>query len=178
MFKTGTSSLGRAFELLGYRHSPDESWYRNKIMDDPWNSHPELWPQYMEIILARVREMDALQDYPWMFLFKEMDAAFPGSRFIYTARDPERVVQSNRNHWRSRGAPEEKIPSRERILQRYLNHQKSVFEYFNGRSDLLIMNLEEGSSWKELCEFLGEPVPDEPFPHINRGEYKPDCHAP
>jgi hypothetical protein len=30
---------------------------------------------------------------------------------------------------------------------------------------LLIFDVREG--WQPLCEFLGVPVPDEPFPHLN-----------
>ena len=26
---------------------------------------------------------------------------------------------------------------------------------------------EVGQGWEPLCEFLGVPVPDEPFPHLN-----------
>lgn len=27
------------------------------------------------------------------------------------------------------------------------------------------MNVKDG--WKPLCDFLGKPIPDEPFPHAN-----------
>jgi hypothetical protein len=30
---------------------------------------------------------------------------------------------------------------------------------------LLEWTVEDG--WEPLCEFLGKPVPDEPFPHVN-----------
>lgn len=30
---------------------------------------------------------------------------------------------------------------------------------------LLEWNVKDG--WEPLCEFLGKPVPDEPFPHVN-----------
>lgn len=30
---------------------------------------------------------------------------------------------------------------------------------------LLEWSVEDG--WEPLCEFLGKPVPDEPFPHVN-----------
>ncbi len=33
---------------------------------------------------------------------------------------------------------------------------------------LLVWNVTEG--WEPLCEFLGIPVPDAPFPHVNEGE--------
>jgi hypothetical protein len=30
-----------------------------------------------------------------------------------------------------------------------------------------LLNYELGSGWEPLCEFLGKPIPNEPFPHIN-----------
>lgn len=33
---------------------------------------------------------------------------------------------------------------------------------------LLVYNVKQG--WEPLCEFLGVPVPDEPFPHANEKE--------
>jgi len=32
---------------------------------------------------------------------------------------------------------------------------------------LLRMRLTAGDAWQLLCPFLGLPVPDEPFPHLN-----------
>jgi Sulfotransferase domain len=29
---------------------------------------------------------------------------------------------------------------------------------------------EVGDGWEPLCRFLGVPVPDEPFPHVNATE--------
>ena len=34
------------------------------------------------------------------------------------------------------------------------------------KDKLLVFKLEDG--WKPLCEFLDVPVPDEPFPHLNK----------
>jgi hypothetical protein len=172
MFKTGLTSLGEALEILGYRQSREE-WYHGRIPDDPWNTCPDQWSQYIPILLDRARQFDGLKDYPWMFVYREMDREFPNARFIYTMRDPEAVAASNRNLWRSRGAREESIPSRERIIQRYLDHQRSVLEYFAGRTNLLMVNWEEKSGWNELCEFLGLPLPAVPFPHANKGVYSP-----
>lgn len=39
---------------------------------------------------------------------------------------------------------------------------------------LLEYNVKEG--WEPLCNFLGEPVPAEPLPRLNSGEYLMDAH--
>ncbi len=171
MFKTGITTLGRALEILGYRHSHEEWWHDGRVPDDPWNTCPELWSPCMRIVLERARQFDALTDYPWMFLYREMDAEFPTARFVYTTRDPEALAVSNRNHWRSRGAREESIPSRERIIERYLDHQRSVLKYFAKRTNLLVVNWQVKSDWNELHEFLARPLPRVPFPHENKGVY-------
>jgi hypothetical protein len=170
MFKTGTTSLGEALELLGYRHSNDE-WFDGVLFDDPWNTQPERWASYIPVIAERARHFDGFQDYPWLFVFREMDREFPGSRFVYTMRDPDRLAASNINHLRSGGRPEHLLPSREKIIDRYLKHQASVYEYFAGRDDLIKINWEAGDGWNELCTFLGKPVPNAPFPHANKGRY-------
>lgn len=32
---------------------------------------------------------------------------------------------------------------------------------------LLVLSLEQGFGWDEICGFLGQPVPNEPYPRIN-----------
>ena len=34
---------------------------------------------------------------------------------------------------------------------------------------MLVFKPEDG--WKPLCDFFGKPVPDEPYPHVNEGEF-------
>ena len=51
---------------------------------------------------------------------------------------------------------------------RYEQHNEAVEAWFAGRDDLLVLDLERGDGWQELCAFLGEAVPEAPFPHLNR----------
>jgi len=171
MFKTGLTSLGEALRLLGYRYSAEE-WYHGKIIDDPWDLHSGISDDHLQILIARAREYDALIDFPWMFRFREMDAAFADARFSYTVRDPERVARSHRNHRKQRGTREEDLPSGERIIGRYREHGELVRRHFAGRKNFLIMDVEAGAGWATLCGFLGEPVPGIAFPWANRGIYQ------
>jgi hypothetical protein len=54
---------------------------------------------------------------------------------------------------------------------------KDIYEvqkYFNNQPNkLIVLDWEKGDGWIELCEFLGKPVPSLPFPHANKGQYKP-----
>jgi hypothetical protein len=170
MFKTGLTSLGEALANLGYSCSPGE-WYHGKIFDDPWAVDAPASRRDLLVLHAHAQEFDVHIDYPWMFRFREMSTAFPDARFILTVRKPENVARSNRNHRRSRGTTEADLPSEERIIRRYLDHGRMVSDHFQGKQNLLIMNIEDGDGWEPLCKFLKKPIPDAPFPWTNRGIY-------
>jgi hypothetical protein len=170
VFKTGLTSLGRALELLGYRIALEE-WYHGKIVDDPWAVRSAVSAEDLATIVARAHEYDAHVDYPWMFRFREMDAIFPDAHFIHTVREPENVARSHQNHRRANGTREEDIPSKERIIGRYLDHGELVLQHFRGRQNLLVMNIEAGAGWETICGFLDKPIPAAPFPWANRGKY-------
>lgn len=56
--------------------------------------------------------------------------------------------------------------NKEMLIKRYKAHNDLVLK--NAPPDkLLVMNVKEG--WVPLCQFLQVPVPDEPFPHENKG---------
>ena len=49
------------------------------------------------------------------------------------------------------------------------NKCNDIKEYFKDRpGDLLVMNICEGEGWEKLCPFLGVPIPNEPFPNVNK----------
>ena len=102
-----------------------------------------------------------------------MDKWYPNSKFILTLRkDNEALVLSDINQWKKIGKVN--IPPKERFIERYEKHNQTVLEYFKNRpDDLLTMCIEKEDGWEKLCKFLGKDIPNEPFPHSNRGDYKP-----
>lgn len=49
-------------------------------------------------------------------------------------------------------------------------------DHFKDRpDDLLVVDFTQGAGWNELCEFLGHPVPDAPFPHANDKRQESDA---
>ncbi len=173
--KTGTTTLGKCFETLGYHHqSQDLGLVRDVAKGD------------LSRIMALAETKETFEDWPWIILYRELDKAFPESRFILTKRDAGKWVQSYENMLANQGdAPKELnqirrtlygLPfphvSRSQLIERYEKHNAEVEEYFRGRSNaLLILNWEAGHQWKELCAFLGKGEPNEPFPHANKGTY-------
>lgn len=168
--KTGTTSLGVALGILGYRVSGAFG------VNDP-----NIAEHAVEQALERATDFDAFQDNPWPILYRELDAAFPGSKFILLLRDPDAWIQSQVKHFGSRETPMRRwiygdaygCPSgNESIyLQRYKAHNQAVREYFAQRpNDLLELNLAQGQGWEPLCTFLKEPIPSVVFPHANNAK--------
>jgi hypothetical protein len=113
-----------------------------------------------------------------------LDAAYPGSKFILTTRDESKWLESVRAHWSYERNPHrwewDTYPISNRLHQalyrrksfdaavfreRYWRHNWDVVEYFKDRpNDFLIMNVDAGDGWRELCGFLGKPVPGVPYP--------------
>lgn len=165
--KTGTTSLGAALDILGYRVSGAFG------VNDP-----EIATRALEQAMVLADRYDAFQDNPWPILYRELDAAFPGSKFILLLRDPEAWIQSQVQHFGHRETPMRRwiygdqhgspVGSEGVYLRRYRAHNQAVMDYFAERpDDLLILNLSGGEGWQQLCPFLGEAIPEMPFPHAN-----------
>lgn len=165
LFKTGTTSMARALSLLGYRSYGTfgerfvVSWEDYWNVDDTVAFHP-----YFEEIKRFVKDYDGFSDAPWMYLYKELDQWFPGSKFVLTTRDAESLADSEINQCIRYGSKPE---PRSRYIRRYNRHNKNVVNYFKYRpQDLLIYDVKTG--WPDLCKFLGAEVPMTSFPHENK----------
>lgn len=171
MFKTGTTSMGRAFDMLGYNTLHGPWWDEGMIVDD-WYKTPEKWDDYDDLIRAKAEKYDAFEDYPWMFCYKKCDVWFPGSKFILLERDADKVAESDLNMWRANGVKPEDMLPKQAFIDRYQKQFDGAVEYFKERpDDLLIMNLSNGDGFEKMCEFLGKNKPVLPFPHANKGSY-------
>ena len=167
--KTGTTSLESALEAFGYRVAG--VFGRQMTLD-------EMRRTYVEVGLQVAAEHDAVQDMPWPLMFRQLDAAFPGSRFILTVRDTEKWYSSIASHFGStpyhisQNTYGEDAPCpvghEARYKQVYEAHNRAVLDYFQDRpNDLLVMDLGRGDGWEALCPFIGEPIPDRPFVRTN-----------
>jgi len=132
----------------------------------------------------------ALSDFPIAVLSRELDRAYPISKFILTIRDPhgwprgERKHSSERNPHRARWDADRFTHQRHQAvygrrnfdqavcLPRYRRHNQEVLEYVaDWPNNLLVMNMNEGgdkAGWPELCGFLYFPIPN--VPHL-----RPTC---
>jgi len=168
--KTGTTSLHAALTRLGYETAA--------VVGRDWPAD-RLAAEGADLCIETMKAFDAAQDMPWPLFYRELDDAYPGSKFILTIRDAERWFASIEGHF---GANEEEMQAlvygrdaaaplgnRQRYLSVLSAHERGVRAYFADRpADLLIMDLERGDGWPALCSFLGVKAPVEPFPVRNR----------
>lgn len=178
MFKTGTTTMGKALQILGYETLHGPWWPQDIMLKDSWFENPREWDKYDEVLKSQAEQYEAFQDYPWMYCFEKCDHWFPNSKFILTARDPDKVAASDIKMWNSKKIwkrnkiPRKKIPSKDEFINRYNRHYESVIRYFEGKNNLLIVNISEGAGWSEICKFLDVPIPDTAFPHENKETYR------
>lgn len=190
--RTGTHSLSRALEILGYNciHYPTLA----TLLHEP---------------------LEAATDEPVAVVYKYLDFLYPGSKFILTFRQEDEWLQSAAAHrrrhferlkgWtpfdspfssREESAMHAKTATilgqslaRDRAVERaftqmtlyetveydealfragYKRHHEDVFRYFARRpADLLVLRICEGEGWSKLCDFLGHEVPAAEFPMLN-----------
>jgi len=173
LHKTGTTTLGKALQTLGYTHRAHAPKLLPAIQRGDWRP-----------VMRKVRKYDSFADTPWPLLFRELDERVPGAKFILTLRDPDAWYRSLANHAGERSTPMREWiygpgngspAGREAIYKaRFAEHNAAVQAYFAGRpADLLVIDLTAAPRWDELCAFLGLPVPPEPFPHYNQASYDP-----
>lgn len=178
MHKTATTSLHHAFETLGLDSAHWKNAHWAKAI---WK---EMVGQGRSITLEKSY---ALCDLPITILFRQLDKAYPGSKFILTVKDEQKWLHDVRDHWgyetnRYRYSWD-KDPFTHKLhtlvygqrhfdadvfLNRYRAHNAEVLEYFRDRpGDLLVMDMDGGAGWEQLCSFLGCAIPEAEYPRID-----------
>ena len=168
--RTGTTSLARALSSIGIR-----------TLDYP----KELFHDVDDKIVERYQ---AFTDNPIPLVYRELDARYPGAKFLHTERDEEPWLKSiewlftigrikfewsnrpiiNEMHERLYGTTRF---DPERFLERYREHNAEVRAYFAERpEDLLVLDVTAGDGFERICPFLGLEMPDHEFPHTNPAE--------
>lgn len=168
--KTGTTSLAHALEILGHRTKdyPGITRYRP---GDVSSVDPDT-----------VNAFDALTDTPIPSFYRELDQAYPGSKFILTVRDRESWLKSCRKQFTEKLAAKQTeahnqlfmdlygctVFDETKFIEGYDTFVGGVLDHFRDRpNDLLVINVAAGEGWEQLCPFLGRTIPELPFPKAN-----------
>jgi hypothetical protein len=143
------------------------------------------YPSKNEMFLG---DNDGAIDLPVIVHYKELDLAFPNSKFILTERNlddwytsisrwflnrvvPDEPRFAGNRHWRTAvfGNPNPN-PVNIDYIDVYENHIKDVENYFSDRpDDLLRIKICEGDTPQKLCEFLGiDYKKEEVYPHLHK----------
>ncbi len=167
--KTGTTTLGEALKILGYKVSGPDLKLIKHINKNEFDE-----------VFKVSDKFDALQDNPWPLLYKELDKRYPGSKFILTCRDDKKWIASVVNHFGKDKTKMRKwiygkaspVGSENIYVDVYRKHYQNVRNYFKDRpEDLLEIDWAKGHAWDELCTFLNQPIPSIQFPHSNKRDY-------
>lgn len=157
--KTGTTSCGKAFELLGYYNCSF-----NKKVWRKWYAQGEI-----EKIIRFAAKFDSFDDLPWLKedMIPLLDKRFPNSKFIYLTRDEKSWKKSYYN-WTHKVTGT--YPDVDNGWQSYKNHEKFVLNYFKNMDSnkFLILSISEEESFKKLASFLGKETRICDFPHENK----------
>jgi len=192
--KTGTTSLAKALEELGYdlgdlaaAEALLEDWARRDF----------------HRIIEYCQTADVFRDIPFSldFTYQALDAAYPDSKFILTVRNSTEEWYHSLTQYHSklfgRGSlPDEKclaeapyhskgwvlramqlianpppgnLYCKQTLMQVYELHNMMATKYFRNRpDDLLVLNVSEPAAYRQLCAFLRHSVVRESFPWENR----------
>jgi len=162
--KTGTTSLGQALGLLGYR-----------VCGDVATADPLIGERALGFARQLTERFDAFQDNPWPIIYRELDGWYPDAKFVLTVRDTESWLASVVKFFGERDSPMRAwiygvgVPRGNEAVYRarYERHTREVQDYFRDRPGrLLIMDFGTGDGWEKLCPFLATAVPAAPFPRV------------
>ena len=191
--RTGTASLKKALQILGYDPCYDMIELLQQDQSDFWIKVLEGKHSYDfdEIFNGKVK-YTATCDFPASLFWKEQLNRYPNAKVILTARDPEKWYDSAVDtiftgtpvcqDWfglsavKCLGMLPEKLGellfealfrgdwSKENMMAKYNEHNERVQKECP-KDKLLVLKVTDG--WKPLCAFLNKPIPNVPFPHEN-----------
>ena len=189
--RTGTLSLKAALEHLGFgpcyhmaelflhmEHVP--LWIRAAEGEDVWD---ELFDGYVGTV-----------DYPGCSFWRELAAKYPSAKVILSVRDAnkwfdstqetifspqmEGMLQSSplseffrKTAWRDFSTD---LHDRKAMVAAFQAHNAEVMRSVP-KERLLVFEASEG--WPPLCNFLGVPEPDAPYPRANSREEYGAAHS-
>ncbi|MGN6616909.1 MAG: sulfotransferase family protein [Ilyomonas sp.] len=170
--KTGTTSLGKALVLLGYKNHAGCNLKLTKC----WSS------SNLKPIYEVANQNNCFEDWPWPLVYREMFYKFENAKFILTVRKSAdrwyqslckySVIKSKSKFRRLIYGFHMPHNYRKEHIDFYEKHNQSVIDFFNEKAPekLLIVCWEEGHGWQQLCKFLGKELPVHEFPHLNKSE--------
>jgi hypothetical protein len=179
--RTGTVSLKLALEQLGF----GPCYHMTELLMHPdhapgWVRAADGQPDWESIFCGYA----ATVDYPGCTFWRELAQLYPSAKVLLSVRDPDQWFESTqatifndessatlnasplreffeKTVWRDIG---DRVHDRAFMVELFQRHNCEV-ERTIPRERLLVCNVAQG--WGPLCDFLGVPIPDKPFPRTN-----------
>lgn len=168
--KTGTVSLYSALNQLGFK-GIHGAWSNHKKVEKALVENKKLL-HYFPDNFTHFSDLDIIKDN-----FKILDYQYPKSYFILNTRDRGKWLVSRRKHLEDyhKNMHNNKYAktwewvtkTEEEWLQEWDNHHTDVIDYFEGKKNLLVIDITSGDGYLKLCNFLGVPERKEAFPKLN-----------
>jgi hypothetical protein len=182
--RSGTMSIKAALDEIGtgpcyhMKIALPRFWHLNFFMQ-AWRGKKVNWHRFF-------RKYNSVVDWPTCSFYKELMVEYPDAKILLNVRDPEKWYDSMyETIWAIQPAFPFWFPpvvrkfhdeivwgsnlqgvfgDREKAIEVYKEWIEEVKRVVPPQR-LLVYEVTEG--WKPLCDFLGVPVPDKPFPYIN-----------
>ena len=177
--KTGTSSLGKALQVLGYRVCGSLV----EAADLEQHSEPQqyLWKRAQ----TQIPLYDGFQDTPWFLLYEHLFEKYPEAKFILTTRDEDSWMRSVQQHFGANSyayhrfiyGSVDSIDQEATYRAVYRKHREDVVAFFSGNSNFTVMRMPDDFNWNFLCGFLETSHPVSAFPHANPKGYRKSWSA-
>ena len=186
--RTGTYSLKLAINQLGFGpcHHMEEVLHNMPAQVPLWSAALNGGADFQSIYEG----YPSAVDWPTAGFFRELYAAYPSAKFILTQRSPESWADSfGGTIYQLLGGRDQAPPEmrewlemsagviaktgfpdgldRDELMQAFVAHNDAVRATIPA-DQLLEFEVKQG--WGPLCEFLGVPIPDGPFPRSNHRE--------
>ncbi len=187
--RTGTLSLKTALEMLGF----DPCYHMLEVMQNPdhipvWNRIAAGDPFDWEEVFATYR---ATTDWPACHFYAELAERYPDAKVVLSTRDPEKwyasmektLLKGMRETGTDSALPKDNPMyfgsviisqgdfagdlSKDNVIASFERHNAEVQRVIPPERLLVFQS---GNGWEPLCDFLGVPVPDEPYPQTNERE--------
>jgi len=178
LHRTGTTSLRRAFNVLGIRClENDGCWFMTKL---DASGGLEFCPT------EEIDRYRGFADNPVPLFYAELDAMYPDSRFILTLRDVDEWADSVSGIFSAWWDGWQQLPEwplidachrawygsdysdRQRRIETYHRHTEQVLAHFANRPGALLqLDMTTDDTWDRLCDFLAVEKPETPYPRLN-----------
>lgn len=178
--RTGTKSMQTALNRLGFGpcHHMVEVFAHPESMA-LWIDCAEGRPRWDEIFAG----YGSVVDYPGAAFWRQLTAHYPDAKVLHTTRDPDKWFDSTQaTIFRLDSGPSDETSLRNRFfaswmgpLREHLADRAFMTDHFRRHETEVIAAIpperlliyRAGEGWDRLCEFLGAPVPEEPYPAEN-----------